>query len=159
MSTPFCVVDANIGIKLFLNYEEDSELVAALFADQLNNPLDNLIAVPGFFYIECAFNLRKAVRAGQYDAAQSRRDLTDLELMDLFTVQTASVSGKAFEISSIYGASVYDACYVIEWDWIGLTGAALDESYPLCFYPPAGSFPVPHSIAFRKAGYMSLSHL
>ena len=63
-------------------------------------------------YIECASILRKNVRAGYYNAAQARIDLDDLEKMGLHTTSTASLAGEAFEIASIYGASVYDACYV-----------------------------------------------
>jgi predicted nucleic acid-binding protein len=111
MMTLPCVLDASVGIKLFLN-EDDSELVADIFHAHLMYPGALLIAVPGFFYIECASILRKAVKAGKYDVTQARRDLDDLEHMGLHTVSTISLSGQAFEISSIYGASVYDASYV-----------------------------------------------
>lgn len=130
MNTP-CVVDASIGIKLFLN-EDDSELVADLFHDHLQYPAAQLIAVPGFFYIECASILRKAVRAGKYDAVQARCDLDDLEHMGLHTVSTISLSGQAFEISSIYGASVYDASYVALADRLGVPLLTADERLINC---------------------------
>lgn len=109
--TPPCVVDASVGIKLFLN-EDESELVADLFSDHMKYQAAKLITVPGFFYIECASVLRKVVRAGKYDAAQARRDLEDLRQMGLLTIPTLELAGSAFEISSIYGISAYDACYV-----------------------------------------------
>ena len=126
-----CVVDAGVGIKIFLN-EDDSELVADLFNDHLTYPDAQLIAVPGFFYLECASILRKAVKAGKYDASQARRDLEDLEYMGLHTVPTSSLSGQAFEISSIYGASVYDACSVALADRLGVTLVTADERLINC---------------------------
>ena len=130
MMTP-CVVDASVGIKLFL-HEDDSELVADLFNDHLRHPAAQLIAVPGFFYIECASILRKAVRAGQYDATQARVDLDDLEHMGLHTVSTISLSGPAFEISSVYGASVYDASYVALANRLGVPLLTADERLINC---------------------------
>jgi predicted nucleic acid-binding protein len=132
MKVPGCVVDANIGIKLFLNYEEDSELVADLFSDQLRDPAAGRIAVPGFFYIECASILRKAVRAGQYTAIQARQDLADLAAMGLHTVPTSSLAGEAFQIASVYGVSVYDACYVALSDRLGVPLITADERLINC---------------------------
>jgi len=125
MSSP-CVVDASVGIKLFLN-EDESELVAGLFNDHMKYPSAQLIAVPGFFYIECASVLRKVVRAGTYDAAQARRDLEDLRQMTLLTIPTIELAGAAFEISSIYGISAYDACYVALADRVNVPLLTADE--------------------------------
>jgi len=130
MNNP-CVVDASVGIKLFLN-EDDSELVADLFHDHLQHPAAQLVAVPGFFYIECACVLRKAVRAGKYDVIQARRDLDDLEHMRLHTASTISLCGEAFEISSIYGASVYDASYVALANRLGIPLLTADERLINC---------------------------
>ena len=118
MITP-CVVDASVGIKLFLN-EEDSEIVADLFADHLANTSAQLIAVPGFFFVECTSILRKAVRLNGYDAAQARSDIADLVHMGLYTIPTDSLVGTAFEIASVYGASAYDSCYVALSDQLGV---------------------------------------
>jgi len=138
-----CVVDANIGIKLFLNYEEDSELVADLFSDQLHGPVAERIAVPGFFYIECASILRKAVRTGQYTAIEARQDLADLAAMGLYTTPISSLAGESFEIASVYGASVYDACYVALSDRLGVPLITADERLINCL---SGSAYTPMSI-------------
>ena len=128
---PPCVVDASVGIKLFLN-EDDSELVADLFNEHLLFPAAQLISVPGFYYLECASVLRKAVRAGKYDTAQARRDLADLQQMGLHTVPTMELAGSAFELSSLYGISAYDACYVALADRLRVPLLTADERLVNC---------------------------
>ncbi|MHB9130529.1 MAG: type II toxin-antitoxin system VapC family toxin [Armatimonadota bacterium] len=126
-----CVVDASVGIKLFL-HEEDSERVADLFAFQLQNPEERLIAVPSFFFVECASILRKAVLAGKYDAVQACSDLADLAQMGLDITSTAEITGTAFDISQVYGATVYDACYVALADKLGIPLLTADQRLINC---------------------------
>lgn len=126
-----CVVDASVGIKLFLN-EDDSELVADLFNVHLQYPAEQMISVPGFFYIECANILRKAVSAGKYDTAQAKRDLDDLKKMGLHTFHTIELACSAFEISTLYGTSAYDACYVALSDLLGVPLLTADERLINC---------------------------
>jgi predicted nucleic acid-binding protein len=106
---PYCVVDASVCIKLFIN-DPLTPRVNQLF-DYLNDPSTQFF-VPDLFYIECANVLCKYVRANLYTAEQAKADLLDLRLLRLQSTSTQNLMAEATEIGLKYSISAYDACYV-----------------------------------------------
>jgi predicted nucleic acid-binding protein len=105
----YCVVDASVGIKLFIN-DPLTPKVYQLF-DCLNQPTTQFF-VPNLFYIECANVLCKYVRANLYTAEQAKADLVDLRSLRLQSTSTQNLMVEAAEVGLKYSISAYDACYV-----------------------------------------------
>lgn len=104
-----CVVDASVGIKLFL-VEDYSDIVVRLFAT-LAADLPSRFYVPDLFFAECANVLWKYARHFGYPAASARQDITDLGALHLRTVSTADLLTPAFNLALQHELTVYDACY------------------------------------------------
>ena len=109
-----CVVDASVGIKLFL-VEDGSEAADRLFSELIpdaaaDKPLTRFY-VPDLFFVECGNILWKYVRYFGYDAANARQDVADLQALRLQTVSTADLLTPAFELALHYDLTAYDACY------------------------------------------------
>lgn len=104
------VVDASVGIKLFIP-EENSERVHRLFARLLDSQPVSLY-VPDLFFIECANILWKKVRRGEHSAKRALRNLEDLRAMELLTISTADLMERALQIACKRGVTAYDACYI-----------------------------------------------
>ena len=104
-----CVVDASVGIKLFL-VEEDSDVADRLF-DQLTADPPATFYVPDLFYVECANILWKYVRHFGYDADSARQDVADLRSLRLQTISTADLLTPVLELALAYDLTAYDACY------------------------------------------------
>ncbi|MCA9875264.1 MAG: type II toxin-antitoxin system VapC family toxin [Anaerolineales bacterium] len=104
-----CVVDASVGIKLFL-VEEGSDAADRLFAELSADPPARFY-VPDLFFVECGNILWKYVRHFGYDAASARQDVADLQALRLQTVSTADLLTPAFELALQYGLTAYDASY------------------------------------------------
>jgi len=105
-----CVVDASVGIRLFLP-EEHAEQVQKLFESALDDPCDTIF-VPDLFFIECANVLWKKVRRGEYSQDMARQNLADLLALDLPTTPTSELMARALQIACEHGVTAYDACYV-----------------------------------------------
>lgn len=105
-----CVIDASVGIKLFLP-ENGSEKVQALFEQNLAGTQDSLL-VPDLFFVECANVLWKKVRRGEYTQEEAAQDLSDLAALGLASVPTAELVGRTLEIACIHDVTTYDACYL-----------------------------------------------
>jgi predicted nucleic acid-binding protein len=87
-ATPFgCVVDASVGVKLFIA-EALSDQAHALFAHLAADPPARLY-VPDLFFIECANILWKSVRRLGYPASKVRKDLEKLGALSLHNGATA----------------------------------------------------------------------
>ncbi len=104
-----CVVDATVGIKLFVQ-EEDSQIADRLFARLAETPLA-LFYVPDLFYIECANILWKYVRNFGYPADNARQDVNDLQKLALLTASTADLIPTALHLALAHDITAYDACY------------------------------------------------
>jgi len=104
------VVDASVGIKLFLR-EEWTDVVERVFGG-LSDVVPRQLYVPELFYIECANILWKYVRRFGYPAQNAQTDLQDLRQLALEVVATDSVLEGAFSLAIEHGLTVYDACYV-----------------------------------------------
>ncbi len=104
-----CVIDASVGIKLFLE-EEGSAAADALFRRLTAAPPARFY-VPDLFYSECANILWKYVRNFGYPADNARQDVGDLQALRLQTVSAADLLTPALELALQYDITAYDACY------------------------------------------------
>lgn len=99
------VVDASIGIKLFLD-EEYAEDVERLF------DAGATLLVPDLFFIECTNILWKRVARGLYPQADAAANIAELTHLRLPTTPTTALMNRAFELACQYRATAYDACYL-----------------------------------------------
>ncbi len=107
---PAYVVDASVGIKLFVT-EPLAEEAAALFAQLTTTPATQLF-VPDLFFVECANILWKYVRRSGYSITTARANLDELKRLSLRGVATAEITVDALNIAVIEAITAYDACYV-----------------------------------------------
>lgn len=106
-----CVVDASVGIKLFL-VEPLSDQAHRLFAHLTDDP-PALFYVPDLFYIECANILWKYEQRFGYPAAQARQDIHDLVHLPLHSVPLTTLAEPALALAAETGCTAYDAAYVV----------------------------------------------
>ncbi len=104
-----CIVDASVGIKLFL-VEAGSDEAHRLFAE-LATETPSRFYVPDLFFVECGNILWKYVRHFGYPADNARQDVADLQALKLQTVSTADLLTPAFNLALKYDITAYDACY------------------------------------------------
>ena len=125
--SPFdCVVDASVGIKIFL-VESLSEEAHALFAHLTDDPPARLY-VPELFFIECANILWKYVRRFGYPAAEAEQDIGDLVRLPLRRVPMAALAEAALTVAVQYGSTAYDSAYVALAQRLGLPLITADEA-------------------------------
>ncbi|HOU12895.1 MAG TPA: type II toxin-antitoxin system VapC family toxin [Anaerolineae bacterium] len=105
-----CVVDANVGIKLFLD-EPLADRADALFTHLSDQPPVHFY-VPDLFFIECANILWKHVRRFAYPAAAAQQHIADLVTLRLRPVAMQSLAEDALTLASQHQCSAYDAAYV-----------------------------------------------
>lgn len=105
-----CVVDASVGIKLFMN-EDLSEVADLLFARLAAQPAPQFY-VPDLFYVECANILWKYVHRFGYSPENARQDVADLRTLALVTISTADLIEPALDLALTHGITAYDASYV-----------------------------------------------
>lgn len=105
-----CVVDASVGIKLFLD-EPLSDRADALF-DHLTDDPPACLYVPDLFFIECANILWKYVRYHGYPRENAQQDVIDLRNLKLHAVPTQELIEAALQIASEYPITAYDAAYI-----------------------------------------------
>jgi len=104
-----CVVDASVGIKLFVE-EPFSDVADRLFEELASNPLARFY-VPDLFFVECANILWKYVRRFGYPPENARQNVADLRALALRTVSTADLIVPALELAMTYDITTYDASY------------------------------------------------
>jgi predicted nucleic acid-binding protein len=105
-----CVVDASVGIKLFL-VEPLAERADALFAHLADDPPARLY-VPDLFFVECANVLWKYVQRFDYAVEVALQDVQDLTSLPLQTVPMAALAEEALAIACRFGSTAYDSAYV-----------------------------------------------
>ena len=105
-----CVIDAGVGIKLFVT-EEWSDHAALLF-DRYTQANAGELAVPDLFYSECASILWKHVRRFSYPVTKAKQDIQFLQELVLVRYATRDLASDALGIAIDKAISVYDACYV-----------------------------------------------
>lgn len=106
-----CVVDASVGLKLFLD-EPLSERADALF-DHLTDEIPASFYCPDLFFIECVNILWKYVRHHGYPRENAQQDVADLGNLNLRAVPTQELIEAAFQIAADRGITAYDASYVV----------------------------------------------
>jgi predicted nucleic acid-binding protein len=106
-----CVMDASVGIKLFIE-EEFSDKVQRLFAKLTEDPQAE-IHVPDLFYIECANILLKYTRRFDRPLKDSLADIKDLGKLALKTTSTMELIEDALQLASEKKLTAYDACYAV----------------------------------------------
>ena len=121
-----CVVDASVGIKLFL-VEPLSDRADALVAHLADDPPSQFY-VPGLFFIECTNILWKYVRRFGYPADAAQRDVADLTRLPLRVVPTAALAEAALELSVQHGSTAYDSAYVALAQRLSLPLVTADEA-------------------------------
>ncbi len=107
--SPDCVVDASVGIKLFL-VEPLSDRADDLFASLAVTPPPRLY-VPDLFYVECTNILWKYVRHFGYSPEAAQQDVADLVRLPLQVASTASLAEAALALALEHGLTAYDAAY------------------------------------------------
>jgi len=105
------VVDASVGIKLFVN-EPLSDHAYSLFAKLAQESPAELF-VPDLFYIECANILLKYVRRFGRSLEDSQADLVDLRQLALKSAPTADLIEDALNLAFEKNLTAYDACYAV----------------------------------------------
>jgi predicted nucleic acid-binding protein len=121
-----CVVDASVGIKLFL-VEPLADRADALFASLTATPPTRLY-VPDLFYIECTNILWKYVRRFGYSPEAAQQDVADLVRLPLRSASTAALAEAALALALEHGATAYDAAYVALAQELSLPLVTADEA-------------------------------
>lgn len=104
-----CVIDASVGIKLFVA-EPLADRADALFTHLSDNPPARFY-VPDLFFIECANILWKHVRRFGYPEPVAQHHIADLTTLRLRPVAMQSLAEDALTLAIQYGCSAYDAAY------------------------------------------------
>lgn len=105
-----CVIDASVGIKLFIDSDLSNQ-ADALFAHLAADPPAQLY-VPELFYVECANVLWKHTRWAGYSGEKAHEDLKNLAALALQRVGNADLLVETIKIAVEEGLTAYDACYV-----------------------------------------------
>jgi predicted nucleic acid-binding protein len=103
------VVDASVGIKLFVE-EELSDQAEAVFR-RLDDDDPPHFYVPDLFFIECANILWKYVRRAAYPREEALRDIADLLALPLQPVSGSALLPAALALAIERGLTSYDASY------------------------------------------------
>ena len=120
-----CVVDASVGIKLFL-VEPLSDRADALF-DHLTNSPPARFYVPDLFFIECTNILWKYVSFYDYPSETAEQDLADLIQLPLRVVPTVELAQEALRLAISQETAAYDAAYVVLSQQLSLPLVTADE--------------------------------
>ncbi|GIV67433.1 type II toxin-antitoxin system VapC family toxin [Caldilinea sp.] len=104
-----CVVDASVGVKLFLD-ETLSDAAHALFLTLLTGD-SAFIFVPDLFYIECTNVLWKHHRRFGLSRADAEIAVDQLGKLLLRSTPTALLMADAFALAVDYDITTYDAAY------------------------------------------------
>jgi predicted nucleic acid-binding protein len=119
------VIDASVGIKLFLNEPLSAE-AHTLFAHLAAEPPAQFF-VPDLFYIECTNILWKHTRRSGLAAATAQTYLELLADLNLDITATADLMVGALNLATTWNISAYDACYMMLAQSLGVPLVTADE--------------------------------
>jgi predicted nucleic acid-binding protein len=120
-----CVVDASVGIKLFV-MEPLSDRADVLFGHLADNPPSRLY-VPDLLFVECTDILWKYVSRYGYDRDAAQQNAGDLSALPLGVVSTSVLAEAALELCLAYGGTAYDSAYVALAQRLSLPLVTADE--------------------------------
>ena len=121
-----CVVDASVGIKLFL-IEPLSDQADVLFSHLDDDPPSQFY-VPDLFFIECTNILWKYVRRFGYPADAAQQDVAHLTRLPLQVMPTVALAEAALELSVQHGSTAYDSAYIALAQKLSLPLVTADEA-------------------------------
>jgi predicted nucleic acid-binding protein len=121
-----CIIDASVGIKLFL-VEPLSDRTDALFARLTDNPPSQFY-VPDLFFIECTNILWKYVQRFGYSADAARQNVADLVRLPLQIISTAALVEMVLDLSVAHGSTAYDSAYIALAQQLSLPFVTADEA-------------------------------
>ena len=121
-----CVVDASVGIKLFL-VEPLSDRADVLFSHLVCIPPARFF-VPDLFFIECTNILWKYTGRYGYPAELAQQDAADLVRLPLQIASTADLAEAALALAVAHGITAYDAAYVALAQQLSLPLVTADEA-------------------------------
>jgi predicted nucleic acid-binding protein len=121
-----CVIDASVGIKLFL-VEPLSDRTDALFTHLTDDPPSQFY-VPDLFFIECTNILWKYVQRFGYPANAARQNVADLARLPLQIISTAALVEAALDLSVEHGSTAYDSAYIALAQQLSLPFLTADEA-------------------------------
>lgn len=120
-----CVLDACVGIKLFLEEQHSPEverLVEAAVQDKGGS-----LFVPDLFFVECANVLWKRVRRGEFPESTALKYLAHLHGLALPATPTSDLMERALQLACQCGISAYDGCYAALAEQLGIPLLTADE--------------------------------
>lgn len=103
-----CVVDASVGVKLFVD-EDMSEVARRLFATISSS--GSRFYTPDLFFIECTNVFWKYVRRGGLPSEDAQIAVHGICRLALRRVSTAALAPAALMLANEYGLSAYAAAY------------------------------------------------
>lgn len=121
-----CVVDASVGIKLFL-VEPLADQADTLFTS-LNAAPPSRLYVPDLFYVERTNVLWNYVHRFGYSPEAARQDVADLVRLPLQVASTAGLAEAALTLALEHGATADDAAYVALAQKLALPLVTADET-------------------------------
>ena len=127
------VVDASVGIKLFVD-EEFSEQAHALFSHLAADPPAELY-IPDLFYIECTNILLKYTRRFGRPLEDSQADAADITLLALKATSTVELMEDALLLAAEKNLTAYDACYAVLAQKLELPLITADEQLSTAIQP------------------------
>jgi predicted nucleic acid-binding protein len=105
-----CVVDASVGIKLFL-VESLSDDAHALFMGLTSDPPAHF-HVPDLFYVECTNILWKHVKRSGLSYEDAQLFVQQLGQLALLSSATEGLTEDALDVAVAHNITAYDATYV-----------------------------------------------
>lgn len=120
-----CVVDASVGIKVFI--EEDMSDKATDLLGTTDGASARQVHVPDLFYTGCANILWKYILRFGYTLEAAQSNLRSLRSLPPLGTPSLSLLPGALDLAVAHGISIYDAIYAALARHIGLPLVTADD--------------------------------